>query len=970
MKTFNAYETIDDHDMPDLGSHGYLLKHKKTGARIAVISNSDENKVFYIGFRTPVHNSTGVPHILEHSVLCGSEKFPAKDPFVELVKGSLNTFLNAMTYADKTVYPVASTNDADFQNLMDVYLDAVFHPNIYAHPEIFKQEGWHYELENTDGEITINGVVYNEMKGAFSSPEGVLERVVLNSLFPDTNYANESGGDPKDIPKLSYEAFLKFHQTYYHPSNSYIYLYGNMDVEEKLRWIDEAYLSTYDRLDVDSEIPLQKPFKGMREVVRPYHLAAEENETDNTYLSYNMAVGTATDKELYAAFDILDYALLSMPGAPLKQALLDAGIGKDIMGGYDVSSYQPIFSIAAKNANESDKERFLSVIKDTLKNQVEKGIDQKALLAGINSSEFRFREADFGSYPKGLIYGLQAFDSWLYDENMPFTHLEALDTYRSLREKIGTDYYENLIKTYLLDNPHASLVMIVPQKGYNDQEEKALAGELSAYKASLSKEEIKALVDETIALKRYQEEPTPALDLEKIPMLSRGDIKKEAEPFQTNETHWNDITVLHHDVFTNGICYISNFFDVGDLQEGDAAYLGILKACLGYMDTEHYSYSALANEINLYTGGIGSSLEAIPVVEMGDKCRYLYAWKGKALTSNMSHLSDLMCEILTTTKFEDEKRLKEILSELKSRLQMQLTQAGHTAAALRSMAGFSSRARFKDLSSGVAFYHVVADYETHFDEKKAELIAKLQEILSTYFVKNRLVIGCTCEKRDFKEVEEKFMPFLLVLPKGEKAGKDTIYTKTEENEGFKSASQIQYVARTGNFANKGFSYTGTLRILKVILNYDYLWINLRVKGGAYGCMSNFMRNGDAYFVSYRDPNLAKTNQIYEGIPGYLKEFSVSDRDMTKYVIGTVSDLDTPLTPDARGTRSDIAYFSGVTFEMLQKERDEILNATEKDIKNLAPMIETVLSQNHLCVIGNESAVAGEKELFTKTKSLF
>ena len=464
LAALTAYELIKEENLTDIHAKGYLLRHKKSGAKISLISNDDENKVFYIGFRTPVEDSTGVPHIIEHTVLCGSDKFPVKDPFVELVKGSLNTFLNAMTYPDKTVYPVASCNDKDFANLMDVYLDAVFHPNIYKKEEIFKQEGWHYELEDKDAPVTINGVVYNEMKGAFSSPEGVLDRVVLNSLFPDTTYSNESGGDPEVIPELTYEQYLDFHRKFYHPCNSYIYLYGNMDMDEKLEFLDKEYLSHYDKIEVDSAIQLQAPFEKPVTISKPYSIASSESLEDNAYLSYNVAIGTNLESELTLAFDVLDYALLSAPGAPLKQALIDAGIGKDIMGGFDNSTLQPIFSVVAKNANKEDEEKFVGIIEDTLKKIVKDGLNRKSLLAGINSEEFKFREADYGNFPKGLIYGLSCMDSWLYDDDEPFLYLKILDVFAALKEKIETGYFEELIQKYLLDNSHKSYVSIEPEK--------------------------------------------------------------------------------------------------------------------------------------------------------------------------------------------------------------------------------------------------------------------------------------------------------------------------------------------------------------------------------------------------------------------------------------------------------------------------------------------------------------------------
>ena len=527
IKDVTAYEVLEERNLEGIHSKGWLLRHKKSKARVLLISNDDENKVFNIGFRTPPADSTGLPHILEHSVLCGSRDFPVKDPFVELVKGSLNTFLNAMTYPDKTVYPVASCNDADFQNLMHVYMDAVFYPNIYQHSEIFRQEGWSYKLEEPDGKLEYNGVVYNEMKGAFSSPEGVLDRVILNSLFPDTCYANESGGDPEDIPSLSYEQFLEFHRTYYHPSNSYIYLYGDMDMAEKLIWLDENYLSHFEELEINSEIKLQKPFKQMLDISRKYSIASNESEKENTYLSYNKVIGTSLDEKLYLAFEILDYALLSAPGAPLKKALIDAGIGKDVMGSYDNGIRQPIFSVIAKNADASQKEEYVQVIENTLKEIVKNGIDQKALAAGINYNEFRFREADFGGYPKGLMYGLQIFDSWLYDDTKPFIHMEALPTFEFLKEQISKGYFEQLIQTWLLDNTHGAIVMIEPEKGRTARMDRELQEKLDAYKAGLSKEEVEKLVADTKELKEYQEAEERQEDLERIPVLAREDISRE-----------------------------------------------------------------------------------------------------------------------------------------------------------------------------------------------------------------------------------------------------------------------------------------------------------------------------------------------------------------------------------------------------------------------------------------------------------
>lgn len=972
MKDLQAYEVQKEEDLRGIKAKGYLLRHRKSGARVVYIENDDNNKVFSIGFRTPPSDSTGVPHIMEHSVLCGSRNFPAKDPFVELVKGSLNTFLNAMTYPDKTVYPVASCNDQDFQNLMHVYMDAVFYPNIYEHEEIFRQEGWSYQLDSAEDKLKYNGVVYNEMKGAFSSPEGVLDRVILNTLFPDTSYANESGGDPEVIPELTYEQFLDFHRKYYHPSNSYIYLYGDMDIEEKLHWLDQEYLGKYDREPVDSRIRFQEPFAEMQEKVIPYSIASEESEEDNTYLSYNKVVGTSLDKELYLAFQILDYALLSAPGAPLKKALTDAGIGKDIMGSYDNGIYQPIFSVIAKNANEEQKEEFIQVIEDVLRASVKNGIDTKAIEAGINYYEFRYREADFGNYPKGLMYGLQMMDSWLYDEEKPFIHIEALDTFEFLKKQIGTGYYEELIQKYLLDNPHGAIVIVTPEKGRTARMEAELEEKLQKYKESLTAEEVEAFVQKTQALEAYQSEPESEENLEKIPVLKREDISREIEPIINEEMTLAGVPVIFHEIETNGIGYVDVLFDMSLVEEQDLPYVGILQSVLGIIDTKRYDYGTLFNEINVNTGGISTSLELYnDVTNIREKAfKATFEIKGKALYGKLPVAFDMMREILMESKLNDGKRIREILAMLKSRLLMKFQSSGHVTAVLRAQSYASPAAKLKDMTNGIAFYETVSYIEEHFEEEKEKLSEKLIDLSKKLFCGDNMMLSYTAAREGLEGLEEMVEKL-----------KNSLHTRTAEedkrcvihcekkNEGFKTASKVQYVAKAGNFIDLGVAYTGALQILKVIMSYDYLWQNIRVKGGAYGCMSNFNRIGEGYFVSYRDPNLKRTLDVYDGVVDYLKNFTVSERDMTKYIIGTMSGIDQPMTPASKGERSMNLYMNKVSAEMIREERNQILDAEQDDIRALYKVAEAVLQADQICVIGGEDKIEEEKELF-KTLTSF
>lgn len=965
IRDLKTYEVLKEEELTGIQAKGYLLRHRKSRARVLLIEKDDNNKVFSIGFRTPPSDSTGVPHIMEHSVLCGSKNFPAKDPFVELVKGSLNTFLNAMTYPDKTVYPVASCNDKDFQNLMHVYMDAVLYPNIYAHEEIFRQEGWSYKLDSAEDKLAYNGVVYNEMKGAFSSPEGVLDRVILNTLFPDTSYANESGGDPEVIPKLSYEEFLDFHRKYYHPSNSYIYLYGDMDMEEKLDWLDREYLSDFDARTVDSEIRYQEPFGEMLEKTFSYSIASEESEEDNTYLSYNKVIGTSLDKELYLAFQILDYALLSAPGAPLKTALTNAGIGKDIMGSYDNGIYQPIFSVIAKNANEEQKGEFIALVEKVLSDIAENGIDQKALEAGLNYHEFRYREADFGNYPKGLMYGLQMMDSWLYDEEKPFIHVEALETFEFLKKQVGTGYFEGLIRKYLLDNTHGAVVIVKPEKGRTARMDALLDAKLQEYKASLTADEVEELVRKTAGLEEYQSEPEKEEDLERIPVLRREDISREIEPIVNEEMTLAGVPVVFHEIETNGIGYVDVLFDISGVREELLPYVGILQSVLGIIDTENYGYGELFNEINMHTGGIGTSLELYTdVTNIREKAfKATFEIKGKALYGKLAVVFAMMSEILTASKLSDTKRLREILAMVKSRLLMRFQSSGHTTAALRAMSYASPSAKLKDMTNGIEFYQTVARIEEHFDEEKGHLTEALESLAKQLFRPDNMMISYTASREGLEGMEAYIKEMKEKLYQGVPEETPCVIHCEKKNEGFKTASKVQYVARTGNFIDHGASYTGALQILKVILSYDYLWQNIRVKGGAYGCMSSFNRIGEGYFVSYRDPNLSRTVEVYEGVVDYLKNFTVSERDMTKYIIGTMSNIDQPMTPMIKGERSMNLYMNKVSADMIREERNQILDAGQEDIRALSRVAEGVLKADQFCVIGSEEKIEENKEMF-------
>lgn len=969
LENLQAYTVVSKRRIEELKSDGWLLRHNKTGARVALLENDDENKVFYIGFRTPPKDSTGVAHIIEHTVLCGSEKYPVKDPFIELAKGSLNTFLNAMTYPDKTVYPVASCNDKDFRNLMDVYLDAVFHPNIYREEKIFRQEGWHFELEDAEDELTINGVVYNEMKGAFSSPDDVLYREIMNSLYPHTSYAVESGGDPDVIPELTYEDFLAFHQRYYHPSNSYIYLYGDMDMAEQLSYIDREYLSKYEALAVDSTLATEPPFEKSVVVEKEYPIMESEPEEGNTYLSYNVSLGEALARRESVGFQALADALVGAPGAPVRKALLDAGIGTDISEIYEADIKQPYYSIIAKNADESKRDAFVRIIEETLAGIATDGVEKTALRAALNHDEFKYREADYGSYPKGLMYGLQMFETWLYDDKKPFEYLELDETYKELKEAVETSYYEELLKTVLLKNKHKSIVVVRPVKGLTGKREKALADRLAAKKAAMSKEEIEAVVAETAALEAYQEEPDSVENLMKIPLLDRADIGKKTRPYCNEERRAGDTTLLYHDIYTNGIGYLRFLFDLRQVPEELFPYVGLLQEMIGLVDTKKRSYSELYNEINLQTGGIAPAVNVYTNADDMSRYKLTFDLKVKTLYENLPKAFELAAEILTESVYTDGKRLLELVAENRSDKQAQMMSAGHTLAAGQALSYLSKQAFLMDQVNGLAFYRLLEGLEKDFEGKKEELSENLERLVRLIFRPENLMVDYTAEREGLTGVE----PLIEELKK--KLYQDAVESRpydpkpVRKNEGLMSSAQIQYVCRAGNYAKKGLPYTGALRALKVILSYEYLWTQVRVKGGAYGCMCQFGKTGESYFVSYRDPNLEKTLEVYENAADFVAAFEADERTMTQYIIGAVSALDMPLTPAAKGVYSLSGYMTGLTFEKVQQERDELLATDAGTIRKLAAYIRAFMEDGCLCVVGNEEKIKRQEALFGSVEYL-
>ena len=965
----DAYELLGKEHLDDLDADGYIYSHKKSGARVIVIKNADKNKVFSIAFRTPSTGSTGVQHITEHSTLCGSKKYPAKDPFVELAKGSLNTFLNAMTYPDKTVYPVASCNETDYKNLMDVYLDAVFYPNIYDRPEIFKQEGWHYE---SDGEnVKYNGVVFNEMKGAYSSPDDVLENGIFASLFPDSPYRFDSGGNPEVIPTLTYEDFLSFHKNHYHPANSYIYMYGDIDAQERLEYLDKEYLCAFNKEDFkfDTKIAVQQGFNEPVKNTFSYSVLPDEGTEEKAYLSYSWIVDTALNAQLCIAMDILDYCLIQAPGAILKQTLTDRGIANDISSSFETSLYQPVYTITAKNADPEREGEFLEIIKEVLSGILENGLDEDMVEAGLNFYEFRYREADFGTYPKGLIYNLAMLDSWIYDDAKPFIHLDSGKIFVHLKEMDKQEFFKNIIRTYLIENNTAACVTLVPDTSLDEKRIRAEQQRIDEYLSGLSEEEKKKLYEDTLSLEAYQDEESSPEELEKIPLLSLDDIDREPVLIEYEESEIEGVKYIKEDIFTNGIAYLTLDFDCAAVPEDLLPYTGLLNIVIGLMDTENYTYAGLTNAINKNTGGIFTDISIRRNVEDYSDMRIFFDIKAKALYAGIDKVAELTREMIFKTDFSDKKRLKEIIAKTQSQLEDTVMSAGHTTAASLALSQFSNSRHYGSVMRGYSFFKFLQELYIDFDARAGETIEALNRLIKIIFNKNNLIINMTADERGFKASEDAVKSILASLPDEEPALQERSFEKEHTNKARTSAAQVNYVARAGNFKEDGFEYTGALRVLKTIFSYEYLWMNVRVKGGAYGCMSEFGRSGDAFMVSYRDPNIKETNDIFENASQFVKEFAVNRRDMDKYIIGTIGSLDTPLTPSARGARAFDAYLKNMTNDILRQERKEILSTDQETIRSLHGIVQSVLDKNYLCVVGNVEKIGENKGLFDEIKAL-
>jgi Zn-dependent M16 (insulinase) family peptidase len=958
--TLHGFTLEQKQFIKELDGEGYLFRHGKSGARLLKVVSKDDNKVFSVAFKTPPPDDTGVPHIMEHSVLNGSENFPVKSPFDVLSQGSLNTFLNAMTSSDFTIYPVASRNGKDFFNLMHVYLDAVFKPLIYKDPRILQQEGWHYELESAEAPLTYKGVVYNEMKGAYSAPERQLDLLMSRALFPENQYGNSSGGHPDAIPQLSYENFKAFHQKFYHPANSYIYLYGNGNMEQELAFIDQKYLSGFDAIAVDSRMPLQKPLARPALVRGRYGIPEGTAVAGKTYIARGSVFGLNTDQEFNIALDILAEVLVNHQAAPLRLALQKAGIGQDVSA-YPDNVQQPVFLVTVTHAEAKDLERFEQVYRETLKEVAAKGFDRATLEGIINRQEFALREGR-GSFT-GILGAMMASAGWMFADN-PFVTLSFNKELAAIRSKLDKRYFEGLVERVLLDNPHACTVVLEPQPGLEKDLALELERKLASRKAEMSPEDIAGTMNLTRELVAYQQRQDDPQALKTIPLLEIADIEKKEEEVPLRiEALGGGTPLLFFDAFTKGIVYLDLFFDASAVDQELIPYVQLYSELIGLMSTDDLAYGDLENQVNLHTGGITTQLNLVAVSRDDEKTTPYFVMRGKAMPDKMERLAYLMEQQLLRSKWGDEARLREMLLRTKAQFEQRLAYMGLTIARNRLFSYMSNYGAYQDLTSGFAYYQFLNAVCKEADLQP--VVSRLKAVQGKLVNRLGLKVGAVCQAEQLGALKKALPALLARLPQGEFVPAVYRFAKQALNEGFQDATKVQYVLKGYDYKKLGFQWSGKMNVLNQLLSTVYLQNAVRVQGGAYGGFAVMDDTGLLAFASYRDPNLKKTVENYRGAAGFLKSLKLDERELRRLIIGAISDWDRPLNPNQKGFAAVRRYLRGDTYAMMQKERDEILATTLEDLQGFAAMVEKVMAQDYLCVVGNEKKIAEDKELFKK-----
>ena len=964
-----SFSKIESRELTDIQSQAHLYRHDETGAQVLFLQNEDKNKAFTIGFKTPPYDDNGIAHILEHSVLNGSEKFPSKEPFVEIVKGSMSTFINAMTFADKTIYPVASTNNQDFKNLVSVYLDAVFEPNFRRDPQILAQEGWHYHLENSEDDLIYKGVVYNEMKGATASPEDQIYYNITKNLYADSIYQYESGGLPSAIPSLTQDAFVDFFQRYYHPSNSFTVVYGDVEVESVFNQLEEyfegkgAFAEPVD-LSFEKQLPEKHDFEST------YSITEGDDPSDKDYLALAWHVSTAGDLLDNNGLEVLEEILFGNQQSPLKKALLEAEIGGDINGGVDHPGYPNMFVITAKYSSADKMSQFKEIVRKTLIQLVEEGIDPELVQASINKMAFEMKESVISeSNPRGVIYAISAYRTWLYDED-PYAAFEFSKYLNQLEELAKEGYFEKLIQEKLLNNDDYVALTLIAEPGKNDRIEADLHKELQDFKAQLPEEEIELLVADTQRLITRQEAPDTAEDLAKIPLLRKEDLTTEVEQIaldvQSLASDFGQFYVANQ--FTSGIDYVDLYWNIEDLSMDQYSALALLGHLLGKLATEQYGIDQLQRQIDLYTGGIKAGIKTFK--DQDDQIKPYFVISGKALEESFDKLISLMHEIMTASLFDNQKDILRVIHKLISNFEMTVAYGAHSLASNRALSHWKAEMKLNELIAGIDFFNYLKEERKNLQNQEATSLYKtLEDLKQLLLNKERLNVFYIGDAKRSEQIKSNVLQLFDHLPKQALGSKVKYQAGQRQNEAFMTAQDVNYVGLASDAEGK-VDYNGHSIVLANEIRYGYLWNEVRVKGGAYGAMYRHSRTGQLSFASYRDPNIAKTIETYLSTPEFIQQLKLNETELLKDIIGSLSPLEQPRSARDKGIMALTMHLVGLTREDIIRDKEEIIATTVNDLTSFAPDYRHLLEETSLAVIGNKAQIEREKDRFDVIYELY
>lgn len=954
MTTKHGFELVREQQIPEVNSLARLWRHVTTGAKLLSMEGADDNKTFGVAFATPPITSNGVAHIMEHAVLSGSHKYPVKELFIELVKGSLQTFLNAWTFSDKTVYPLASQNLQDFYNLIDVYLDAVFYPRLS--PQVFHQEGWHYELDDPNAPLTFKGVVFNEMKGAYSEPDNLMARLAQQSLFPDTPYGVDSGGDPAEIPTLTWEEFKTFHDTYYHPSNARFFFYGDDDPDERLRIIDAA-LGGFERLEINALPALQDRFQAPKRLEEQYDAGEKNSDSQKTILTMNWMLSESTDVETTLALSILNHILTETPASPLRKALIDSGLGDDLAGtGLDTDIRQVYFSTGLKGIAYADADKVETLILDTLRELAENGIEPDMVAASLNTVEFALRENNTGSYPRGIFALLRALGAWLYGGD-PLAALAFDPPLASIKTQAAEGlYFERLIRTYLLDNPHRTTVILTPDPGVKEARDRAERERLEQARAAMSADDLRRLVEETHTLRRIQETPDSPEALAAIPSLALDDLDREIKTIPLAVFDHNRIPLLYHDLFTNGIVYLDLGFDLHSLPADDLPWIGLFGRALLEMGTETEDFVRLSQRIGRTTGGIAPATFTSMPRQEGDSVAWLIL-RGKATLDHSHDLLAILSDVLLTARLDNPARFRQIVLEERAGFESEMLYYGHAVVNTRIKAQFNAAHWAAEQMGGVEFLFFLRQLVDQIDQDWPAVLARLEAIRQRLVNRAAMLANVTLDGDNWPTFEPELKAFLDRLPSAPPVRPPWTPAFVPTHEGLTIPAQVNYVGKGINLYDRGYTLHGSVGVVARLLETGYLWERIRMQGGAYGVFMPFdSRSGVLTLISYRDPNLLNTLAVYDQAGAFLRGMELDQDTLVKAIIGTIGTLDTYQLPDAKGYTSMQRFLIGETDTFRQQFRDQVLSTTLDDLHAFGEALEALGQQGVVAVLGSPDAI--------------